>query len=167
MGAEEQRVPPGERHVTVQSLDEIIVQPVIAPVEDGHERLPLPEHVMHRVVLVAFREHGPVRRHPVELFTDQAHDRDASLLPPSSVLRLRPPIHADPVLAIKVVDVVDQPDDQHGVGVVPAVEEFPFHVLEAPEPVVPTLGRLVHAQGIRLEGALVALDEVEEYLGSP
>ena len=119
---------------------------------------------MHGIILVALRENGLVRRKSVELLADQSHDRHASLPSPSPVLPLRPSVDTDPVLVVKVVDMVDQPDDHFRVRVVPAIEELPLDVLEATDPVIPALGRPVGHIAIRLEGALVTLDEVEEDL---
>ena len=118
---------------------------------------------MHGIILVALRENGLVRRKSVELLADQSHDRHASLPSPSPVLPLRPSVDTDPVLVVKVVYVVDQPDDHPCVRVVPAVEELPLYVLEATDPVIPALGRLVGDIGVGLEGALVTLDKIEEH----
>ena len=133
MRSEEERVASGEGYIAVETLDEVVVQMVVAPGENVLYGLPFVEHIVYCSVLLRFGKHlfGRVCRHPVEFLTYDPEYGRRILLPPAGVVLHRPSVDADFVLVVLVVQVVDEPDDDLCVEVVLTVEPFPLHVLQA------------------------------------
>ena len=72
MRSEEERVASGEGYIAVETLDEVVVQMVVAPGENVLYGLPLVQHIVYGSILLRLGKHlfWRVCRHPVE-FLDQ------------------------------------------------------------------------------------------------
>lgn len=104
---------------------------VIPSCEDVHQGVSLVEHIMHGFILFRLRQEPAVGGHAVKLFPYDPHDGQCVSLPPFVVVAFRPAAFPYLVLVVQMVEVVDKPYDDHGVEIVPAIEELSLHMLEA------------------------------------
>ena len=133
MRSEEERVASGEGYIAIEPLDKVVVQMVVAPGEYVLYGLPFVEHVVHGSIFLRLGKHlfGRICRHLVEFLTYDPEYGRRILLPPAGVVLHGPSVLAYFMFVILMVQVVDEPDDDLCVEVIPAVEELPLHMLQA------------------------------------